>query len=243
MISDRTALVTGATSGIGREIAISLLRSGAHVAAIGRRGDRLEELSEFVDGPGGLLALAGDVRDPNFVGSLPARLGAWRPSLDILVNAAGLSRSSPFNASGQEDIRLVVETNLLSVVLLSRTMIPMMRSGGDIVNFGSTAAANPGAGVAVYSATKAGVAAFSQSLRRELLGQGIRVSLIHPGYVRTEFLDYVNDPDRRARLDQTLDEIDAMEPKDVANVVLFMIGLPPKVCISELHLRPAKQVP
>lgn len=240
-LNGRTALVTGATSGIGQAIATALLAAGAHVAVVGRRKDRLAQLRSPATAAGKLLVLAGDLRDDAFVAATAERLEEWRGGLDILINAAGLSRSRPFGEAEGSDIRQVMETNLVSLALLTRAVLPLIRDRGDIVNIGSTAVVAPAAGSAVYSATKAGVSAFSQSLRRELLTRDIRVSVIHPGYVETEFLDYVTEPEHRARIDRTLQAMDPLASGDVADVVMFMLGLPQRVSMSELYLRPTRQ--
>lgn len=177
-------LVTGASSGIGRSAALQFARRGALVMATGRDEAALDALSE--EAPG-LTTVATDLA----VAGEPERVAAWAGPVDVLVNNAGLGFAGSFDAMPQERIDELVAVNLTAPIRLARAVLPGMveRGHGRIVNIGSIASHVPVRGESAYTATKSALAGFGESLRSELAGTGIGVTLVSPGVVRTRFFD------------------------------------------------------
>jgi 3-hydroxy acid dehydrogenase / malonic semialdehyde reductase len=237
------ALVTGASSGFGEAIAIALAERGARVIAAARRKERLAPLAERLGERGRVLAL--DVTDGLAVQNLVDRLPAdWGP-IDILVNNAGsdVGGRRRFEEGEIEDWAGTIETNVTGVLHVSRAVLPGMvaRGRGHIVNLGSIAALRPVAGLAAYAASKAAVHVFSDTLRAEVKGTGIRVTEILPGTARTGFAE------ARWRGDQAQAESfygafkTLLGAEDVARAVLFALEQPPHVVIAELVILPTSQ--
>src|ERR1700722_3373167 len=202
-LDGKTAIVTGASSGIGEATARSLAREGARVAVVARRKDRLDALVAAIAAEGGrALAVVADVsRDAEVGAMIDATLTAFG-RLDVLVNNAGVMLLAPVAESREEDWRHMVELNLLGAMIASKAALPHMKKvgGGHIVTVASVAArvANPNA--AAYAATKFGVAAFCESLRREVYKDKIRVTVIEPGLVATELGEHITHPGMKASL-------------------------------------------
>ncbi|TDJ20063.1 MAG: SDR family oxidoreductase [Gammaproteobacteria bacterium] len=234
-----TALVTGASSGIGESIAIQLGRSGCRVICAGRRTDKLEALTEKLGSPGRALEL--DVTDASSAQSLMSRLPEdWR-SIDILVNNAGHDQGGRrrFDQGSAAQWASIIETNVNGLIRTTHAVIPGMiaRDHGHVVNIGSIAGLSPYATGTIYAASKHAVHGFSESLRLDFAGTGIRVTEILPGMVRTNFaLTRWGDPARAAAF---YDDVGAcLTPEDIARSVLFALQQPPHVVISQLVVVP-----
>lgn len=192
-MSLRPAIVTGGSSGIGREIAVALAGAGCAVLITGRNIDRLEETAQMM--PQGMWVTAGDVCDASFQESLiDAAKGIDAGGLPILVNAAGIAQFGPTAEVTPESLRAQIETNLLTPMQLCRLAIPWMleRGGGDIVNVGSIASIHPFPMAAGYVASKSGLLGFTRSISNEYRKDGIRTLSILPGSVRSEL--WLNQP-------------------------------------------------
>ena len=228
-----TALVTGASSGIGAAIVRSLRNEGVQVVAAARRADRLAELANET----GCTPLELDVRDREAVGALEA------DQFDIVVNNAGLGRAMGSIATASiDDIERTIDTNVTSLIHVTSAVLPGMiaRNNGHIINMSSTAAMHAGA-TALYGASKGAVHKFCRDLRNEVHGTGVRVSEINPGRVATEFYDIaIDDPEQRANATNT--GITVLEPDDVAEAVLYVASAPWHVNISQLEIVPQEQV-
>jgi short-subunit dehydrogenase len=177
----RSALVTGASSGIGRAVTIALVHRGVKVKATGRDADALRELSSST----GADVLSADLREPDAV----ERVSTWAGSVEILVNNAGFGWAGPFDEMGPRDIEELIRVNLVAPIQLTRALLPWMieRKVGRVVNVGSIAG-HVGVGhEAVYAATKAALVGFTDSLRYELAETGVGVTLVSPGVVDTPF--------------------------------------------------------
>lgn len=234
MSAPRSALVSGASSGIGAAIVRDLAEAGLRVWALARRADRLADLAAAT----GCEALPVDVMDS---AALAAVVGGLDP--DILVNNAGLGAGiTGLAASEHEDIARTIGTNVTALLDLTRQALPGMkeRGIGHIVNIGSVAGLYPSPS-AIYGGSKGAVHLICQSLRLELRGTGIRVTEICPGRVATEFYDVaIDDAAERARA--TDHGITELSPGDVANSILHVLNAPRHVSINQIELTPTEQV-
>lgn len=233
MTNKGTALVTGASSGIGVAVVQGLAAAGWTVHALARRGDRLTALGAET----GCIAHEGDVRDGDAMAKL---VGDALP--DLLVNNAGLGAGiTGLAAATREQVAQTIDTNVTAVLELLRLALPGMiaRKHGHIVNVGSVAGMYPLTS-AVYGASKGAVRLMSQNLRLELRGTGIRVTEICPGRVSTEFYDAaVGDAALRDRLKTT--GIRELRPADIAAAILYAVSTPPHVNVQTIELQPVEQ--
>ena len=238
-----TALVTGASSGIGQVVAIELAKQGCQVILAARRTDRITALAAGI-GPTA-LAWPIDLRDSAAIERLPADLPERFRDIDILVNNAGsdVGGRLPFIERPASAWDGMVDTNLRAVFGMTRTVLPGMiqRKRGDIVNVGSISGIRSYANVTAYGATKAAIHMFSENLRSELEGSGVRVLEMLPGPVRTEFMEvrFGGDRDRIERYWKELSESAPLQAEDVARCVLFALAQPPHVTLSQMVLMPS----
>jgi short-subunit dehydrogenase len=190
-VRGRLALVTGASSGIGRATAVALARAGALVALTGRDERALAAVAERT---GGRL-LATDLADP----AAPAELAAWAGPIDILVSNAGFGVAGPFVSIGDDEIERLIRVNLTAVLQLTRALLPGMleRDRGHVVFVASVAGHVGVAGEAAYAATKGALISFGESLRYELSGTSVSVTVVSPGVVATSFFEREGLPYRR----------------------------------------------
>jgi NADP-dependent 3-hydroxy acid dehydrogenase YdfG len=245
ILSGKTALVTGASSGIGRSTAIALAAAGARVALVARRAERLKELAAEVEAAGGqALARAADVTDEaDATRAVEDAIGHFG-GLDILVNAAGMTQVGRVENANLADWRYAFELNFWAGLYTSRAAIPALKAGGgDIVNVSSTAGRRAvGAAFGPYAASKFALTAFNESLRAEVTLAGIRVCIIEPGATATEIHAGIKDEKVRETTRQHLHKDGAMQPEDVATAIVFVVGLPPRVNVSQLVIRPSVDV-
>lgn len=228
-----TALVTGATQGIGRATAFALGRAGYRVGVWARTAARVDALVTELKGEGIEAAgAAADVSDPTQVTRAVAHLAEALGEASLLVNNAGVLIARPFEELTLEDWDVTMATNLRSLYLVTRAVLPAMRRRreGTIVNVASLAGRNGFAGGTAYAASKHAVLGFGRSLMLELRKEGIRVITICPGSVDTGMLRdqpmLKSDPQRILR------------PEDVADAVLHAVQLPARALVSELDIRP-----
>lgn len=243
-LDGRIALVTGASSGIGEATALELAKAGAKVAIAARRRDRLEALATQLEALGAeptvLVAdLASESEAARIVKDTEARYGR----LDILVNNAGVMYLEPVEEADLGRWRRMLELNVLSLIASTQAALPGMRErrDGHIVNISSTAGrvANPNA--AAYSATKFGVVAFSEALRREVYQHNIRVTVIEPGVVETELREHIGHARTRDSLNAWADSMRQLQSVDVAEAIAFCVSRPSHVNINEVLMRPTDQ--
>ncbi|MFC0041773.1 SDR family NAD(P)-dependent oxidoreductase [Actinomadura rayongensis] len=195
-LTGSVALVTGASSGLGRASAVALARAGAHVIVHGRDAGRLAAVAREVCG----TALTGDLADPAEAERLAAAALAVAGRVDVLLCNAGVGWSGPFTAMPAADAARLVAVNLAAPVALTRLLLPgMLENGGRLVYVTSIAGRLGVAGEAVYSATKAGLDMFAVSLRQELRGSGVGVGVLVPGVVDTPFFERRGEPYTRRR--------------------------------------------
>lgn len=243
-LQDRIALVTGASSGIGAATALALAEAGAKVAIAARRRDRLDELAKRLAALGGEpLVLEADLLDEHAAQGIVADTEKYFGRLDILVNNAGVMYLEPVAEADLGRWRRMLELNVLSLIASTQAALAGMRArkDGHIVNISSTAGrvANPTA--AAYAATKFGVVAFSEALRREVYADGVRVSVIEPGAVATELREHIGHAQTQQALNAWAENMRQLQAEDVAETILFCVTRPPHVSINEVLMRPTDQ--
>jgi NAD(P)-dependent dehydrogenase (short-subunit alcohol dehydrogenase family) len=191
-LGGKAAVVTGASSGLGRATAILLAEEGARVFLVARRAEMLQEVAEHIEPSGGqAVALPCDVTDQDAMKRLAATVKETSPCVDLLVNNAGREQMAPLQATSMRRVRELVDLNLVSAVSYLKAFLPMLPQGGAIVNVASGNALRGMAGSAVYAATKGAIISLTRSLARELAPRGIRVNAVAPGQVHTELLERV----------------------------------------------------
>ena len=231
----RTAVITGASAGIGAATALRLADEGFDVVLGARRIDKLEEVAERCGG----RALALDVRDESSIEEFAAQI----ENVDVLVNNAGLALgTTSLESIPDEELVVMWETNVLGLVRVTRELIPKLEASGNghIVNLGSTAAYETYPGGGGYTASKHAVKAITHTLRLDLLGRPIRVTMVSPGLVETEF-SVVR---FRGDVDKAKKPYEGMQPlvaDDIADCIAWAVTRPPPVNIDEIVLRPLAQ--
>lgn len=239
-LTGRHILIAGATSGMGRATARTAAAAGAKLVLLGRDGDRLDEIvTETRDlGAKGVLGVQADAVDAE---ELNAALEGHRDVLagvDSLVNSVGVNIvQRSFVDLTAESWSSMVDTNLNAAFNLAKTMVPLFRArgGGLLINISSTAARKPDPSGAAYQATKAGVMAMTHAIMEEEWQNGIRATVILPGMTQTPLLEKRPTPpteEMRAK---------ALQPEDIAEACMFVIGLPERAHVSELMIQPAKR--
>ncbi len=230
----QTALVTGATEGIGRAIAFALGADGYRVGICARTAARVEEtLAELAAAGVTAAGAACDVSDPGSVSAMVAKVTAALGPVDVLVNNAGIGHLKPFADLTLEEWDATMAVNVRSLFLVTREVLPGMRERGDgvIANIASLAGRNPVVGGTAYAASKHAVLGFAKSLLMEVRKEGIRVFTVCPGSVATGF--------GRGRTVPKVSRTGILEPEDVAQVVVDALRLPARALASEIDLRPA----
>jgi 3-hydroxy acid dehydrogenase/malonic semialdehyde reductase len=231
-LDGKSAIVTGASSGIGAAIVAALRREGARVVGGSRRAD-------LIDADVGLEL---DVTDPAscelFVTEAVGKLAG---GLDVLVNGAGLALGrDPFDDSTEDDERVVLETNVNGLIRMTRLCLPHLRDGGHIVNVGSVAGRQAYPNAALYVTSKFAVRGFTYALREDLLGRPIRITTVDPGLVETNFsrVRFRGDEEQARAV---YEGVEAMRPDDIAECVLFALTRPPHVNVDELVVKALAQ--
>jgi NADP-dependent 3-hydroxy acid dehydrogenase YdfG len=226
-LAGKTAIVTGASSGIGAAIVQSLRAEGVRVAGGARR-------VEQVDAD---VALELDVTDPESCARFVTRAVEELGAVDILVNNAGLALGrDPFDASTEEDEETVLETNVHGLIRITRLCLPHIRDWGHVVNMGSIAGIQAYPNGALYVASKAAVHAFTRALREDLLGRPIRLTNVAPGLVETDFstVRFRGDAAKAGAVYEKVAVGGPIHAEDVAGCVLFAVTRPPHVNIDEI---------
>jgi short-subunit dehydrogenase len=192
----RVVLITGASSGIGAAVARSCAAAGFRVALAARRVERLEQLASELGRPDSVLLIRADMRQPDDVARMVRETESRFGRIDVLLANAGVGHGIPFVQTTDDQLLDQIEVNLLAVMRAAQAVLPGMlaRRSGHILSIASVASEIPSPAGVVYAASKGGVLAFSEGLRRELRGTGVHVSVIQPGFIRTEMTARVNIP-------------------------------------------------
>lgn len=245
MSMQRTALVTGASSGIGEATAARLAQEGYRLIITARRGERLAQLQRRLEAEYGteVLALCFDVRQLEEVqahlGCLPEQ---WR-DVDLLVNNAGLAAGlSPLQEGDLDDWERMIDTNIKGLLYVTRTIAPLMqaRRRGHIINISSIAGVETYPNGNVYCGTKHAVEAIGKGMRMDLLPYGVKVTQIRPGAVETEF-SVVRFHGDKERADKVYAGFEPLHAEDIADAVCYVASLPEHVNINDLTIMPTAQ--
>lgn len=232
-LSGAVALITGGSRGIGHAIALRLANLGANVAICGRDAQALAAVEAELKKIGShVYSQIADVSRSADVTALVDKTEAALGPISILVNNAGIGLFGPAHEKSEADWDRVLDTNLKSVFLVSRAVAPSMirRGAGDIINISSLAGRNAFAGGGIYCASKWGLQGLSACMAEDLREHGIRVSVICPGSVATEFST------RGSK-----DPAKTLSPEDVAHAVEMIVTQGPQSFLSEVHLRPVRK--
>ncbi len=239
----KIALITGATSGIGRATAIRLAQEGVNLILCGRRADRMEELKSFLEKHVRVHSLLFDVRNraevETAIQSLPTD---WQP-IDYLINNAGNAHGlAPIHEGDPADWDTMIDSNVKGLLYVSKAVMPGMvaRGSGHIINMGSIAGKETYPNGNVYCASKAAVQAITDGMRLDLNPYGIKVTGIHPGMVETEFsmIRFKGDEERAKKVYQGVAPLTA---DDIADTIAFVLSRPPHVVLADIVLYPVAQ--
>ena len=249
-LAGTTALVTGASSGIGAATARRLAAEGASVALVARRQDRLEALAAAIGAAGGTAqVLEADITDRTQA-EAAVRLAVERfGRLDILVNNAGLMLLGPVVGADAEEWDRMIAINVQGLLYTTRAALPHLlkaaedgqRRVADIVNISSIAGRVAWNGYGVYNLTKFGVNGFTESLRQEITQRHVRVGVLEPGGVATELGSHNKPEIQKEIIDPFLERTEVLAPQDVADGVAYMVTRPRHTAISELWIMPTAQ--
>lgn len=236
------AMVTGASSGFGEAISSQLVQAGYKVIGTGRRAERLAALADELGEQ--FLPLAFDVQDKAATRAAIAGLPAAWSEVDLLVNNAGLALGlEPAHKADLEDWEQMIATNISGLTLLTRLLLPGMvaRDRGHVINIGSIAGTYPYPGGNVYGATKAFVKQFSLNLRADLAGTAIRVTNVEPGLCGGTEFSNVRFHGDDAKAASVYQGVEAIQPEDIANTVLWVSQQPAHVNINSIEIMPVAQ--
>jgi len=244
-LTGEVAIVTGASSGIGEATAESLASHGARVVLAARRADELEAVAERIRSDGGTaLVVPTDVTEDDDIDTLVTETVDEFGAVDILVNNAGVMLLEPLDEADRENLRQMIEVNLLGLMNLTHAALPIMQEqdAGHIVNISSTAGRRAGAKSSGYNATKFGVNAFTEAVRQEVTTEGIRTTIVEPGAVDTELQDHIPDEEIKQQIeDGMIESMTPLESEDIARAVAYAVTQPQHVNVNEMLIRPTDQ--
>jgi 3-hydroxy acid dehydrogenase / malonic semialdehyde reductase len=236
----KTVLITGASSGIGRATALRYAKLGFSLLLCGRRKERLQQLADEINSPTTLATF--DISQPAEIDGFFSDNLALLKKVDILVNSAGLAKGAEkVQDANIQDWEVMIDTNIKGLFYLTRKMVSLMSENkrGHIVNLGSVAGRWVYPGGAIYCATKFAVRGFSEALRQDLNGKNIRVTVIEPGMVNTEFSTVRFNSKEKA--DAVYAGMTPLSAEDIAETILWSTALPEHVNIQELVIYPTDQ--
>ena len=243
------ALVTGASSGIGEATAVQLAAAGARVAIAARRRDRLDDLAgRIAAADGEALVLEADVTDESAARAAVEETVRRFGRLDTVVANAGMMLLGPIEDAPVDEWRRMVDINVLGLLYTSHAALPHLltaastppRNVADLVLISSVAGRVARNGSGVYNLTKHGVGAFGESLRQEVTGRHVRVSLVEPGAVATELVTH-NRPEIQERTRARFEGVERLEADDIADAISYIVTRPRRVAINEMLMRPTEQ--
>ncbi len=241
-IEGKVVAITGASSGIGKAIAIALAKNGAKVVLSARRTEQLKRLVEEVKRKGGEAAFTQiDVKNKADLVRLVNIAVEQYGKLDVVVNNAGISQLSRIDELDVEGWEEMIDINLRGVLYGMAAAIPVFKSqgSGHIVNIISTSGIKIVPMQGVYAGTKNAIRTIAEAFRQESNGN-IRITGISPGFVKTDFASHIRNEEMKAAIQQGMDQI-AIDPTAVANAVVYAVSQPDDVEVGDIIIRPAKQ--
>jgi NADP-dependent 3-hydroxy acid dehydrogenase YdfG len=248
-LTGTVAMITGASSGIGEATARRLAEEGATVALVARRRDRLEKLAAAIAAEGGrAFVVEADITNRDQARGAVERTVAELRRLDVVVNNAGLALPGPIADAPEEEWERMIALNVQALLTVTRAALPHLvraaedsgRRVADLVNISSTAGRVARPSTAVYSLTKFGVGAFSESLRQEMQPKRVRVSLVEPGIVQTELDTHLRAEVREAFAKQTAG-VEHLQPEDIADAVAYVVTRDRRIAVNEMLVRAGAQ--
>ncbi len=243
------AMITGASSGIGEETARQLAAEGAAVVLVARRKERLEALAAEIQAAGGrALVLPADITRQSEAIAAVERTVSEFGRLDTLVNNAGVMLNGNLLNADTDEWERMIDLNLKGLLYVTHAALPHLlkavedspRNVVDIVNISSVAGRRARVGAGVYNATKFGVCALTESLRQEVTSRHVRVSVVEPGYVKTE-LDTHMTPENREKTMNPILGIEALQAVDIADIITFIVTRHWRTAVNEVLVRPTEQ--
>lgn len=244
ILNGKTALVTGASSGIGESTAALLAELGANVVTVARRKSRLDSIKHSSIYADRIHTIEADIGDAGQAKLAIIEAHEHFGRLDILVNNAGVMLLGPFEDVEISEWEKMVKINILGVMYCTHAAIPFMKAqgSGHIVNMSSVAGRINKPTSAVYNATKWAVGAFSESIRQALHNQHIRVTIIEPGAVATELTDHIPHGATKEQIKNYVGSITPLASKDIANAIIYAVTQPAHVNVNEILIRPTDQL-
>ncbi|MFB8211747.1 SDR family oxidoreductase [Streptomyces sp. NPDC056010] len=248
-LADRTAVITGAASGMGAATARLLAAQGVRVALLARRAERLEELAAKISADGGqALAVAADVTDQASVDAAADRVHAAFGPVDLVVNAAGVMLPNPVDAGRVDEWQRMLDTNVAGALRVIRAFtadLVAAAAGGrtaDLVNISSIGAHIAFPNYAVYGATKAALTYLSASLRTELGPRDVRVTNIEPGLTDSELAGHVDNAELSGQLDGMFEALGGLSSGEIADLVAYTTSRARHINLRQLVVLPTRQV-
>jgi NADP-dependent 3-hydroxy acid dehydrogenase YdfG len=247
-LAGRTALVTGAASGIGEAVAVLLAAQGAKVALLARRGERLEAVAGKIRANGGqALAVVADITDDASVDAAVTRVHDAFGAVDLVVNNAGVMLPNPVDDGRIDEWQRMIDTNLTGALRVIRAfttdLVGAARDGrtADLVNISSVGAHIPFPTYAVYGATKAALTYLSQSLRTEFGPRDVRVTNIEPGLTETELASHIDNDGLRDQVGGMVESLGRLAAEEIADVVAYVSSRPRHVNLRQIMVLPTRQ--
>jgi NADP-dependent 3-hydroxy acid dehydrogenase YdfG len=238
-LDGRACLVTGASSGIGRAVALALAREGARVWAVGRNEERLRALAAETREGAEIVPVVADVESDRELEAAASTVLAASDGLDVLVHSAGAIYLGTFGSASPADLDRQYRVNLRAPFLLTQALLPALRRArGQVVFVNSSAALRASAGNVWYAATKAGLKALADGLRDEVNRDGVRVVTLYVGRTATPMQESVHEHEGRPYRSEFL-----LRPEDVAEVVLAALSLPASGEVTDVNVRPMSKLP
>ncbi|MFG1668617.1 SDR family oxidoreductase [Streptomyces sp. Y7] len=247
-LTGRTAVVTGAASGIGEAVAVLLAERGARVALLARREQRLEEVAaKITAGGGSALAVVADVTDDASVAAAVERIHEAYGAVDLVVNNAGVMLGNPVEAGRLDEWQRMIDTNVTGVLRVVRAFTgDLVAAAGegrtaDLVNISSVGAHLAFPNYAVYGATKAAVTHLSQCLRTEFGPRDVRVTNVEPGFVESELRLHTDNAEVSGQVDGMLQAVGTLAAEELADVVAYAVSRPRHVNLRQIMAMPTRQ--
>jgi NADP-dependent 3-hydroxy acid dehydrogenase YdfG len=249
ILAGTTAIITGASSGIGAATAAALAAEGASVALVARRGDRLDALAARISGHGGhAIAIQADITAEAEARDAVERAAREFGRIDTVVNNAGLMLLGPILDADASEWKRMLDLNVTALMNVSHAALPHLlraaetgeRRVADLVNISSVAGRVARSGAGAYNATKFAVGAFSEALRQEVTRRHVRVSIVEPGFVATELQSH-NRPEILAAMSARYQMDETLQADEIADAIRYIVTRRRNVAINELLIRPTEQ--